>query len=67
MSKPDFLEMASEWLVRAQGRAQAKDVESLSAEFERVFDLGRLAGPTDATKDMLGKMFSYDGPAKPKR
>ena len=41
----DFKELARDWLVRAQGHARAPHEDSLAKELQRVFDLGRQAGP----------------------
>lgn len=38
--RPDFLEMAREWLVRAQGHARVEHERSLADEFERLWELG---------------------------
>ncbi len=40
MTRPDFLEMARAWLVRAQGHARPANEQSLAAEFERAWELG---------------------------
>lgn len=40
MSKPDFIEMAREWLVRATGHARASTEQSLAAELEKLWELG---------------------------
>ncbi len=40
MSRPDFKEIAREWLVRAMGHARTSTEESLGAELERVYGLG---------------------------
>ncbi len=40
MTAPNFVEMAREWLVLAQGHARAPHEESLAKELERVYELG---------------------------
>ena len=40
MSRPNFVEMAREWLVRATGHARKNEEESLARELERVWELG---------------------------
>jgi hypothetical protein len=41
MNKPDFAEVARDWLVRAQGHARAPHEQSLAVELEKVFERGR--------------------------
>lgn len=38
--RPDFLEMARAWLVRAQGHARPEHEKSLASELERLWELG---------------------------
>lgn len=40
MSRPDFTELARQWLVRVMGYPQPSHIASLAKELERVFDLG---------------------------
>lgn len=40
MKKPNFSDLAREWLVRAQGHARPEHEKSLAAEMERVWELG---------------------------
>jgi hypothetical protein len=50
MSKPDFVTIAREWLVRAQGHARVSDEQSLANELERVFELAVMNLATKAAR-----------------
>jgi hypothetical protein len=41
MTKPDFRDIAREWLVLYKGHASPSHEQSLAAEFEKVFEAGR--------------------------
>jgi hypothetical protein len=56
LTRPDFIEMARAWLVRATGHARESTEQSLAAEIERVWELG-IANAIEAVHD-----FDADGP-----
>lgn len=50
MSQPDFKNLATEWLVRAQGHSRAPHEASLAEELRRMYELGA-ADAIEAVRD----------------